>query len=71
MSKRVDFSHVDVDEVLHIPVRCLGIYHINCDTFSVDARRARRHIRKARKRECHPQLRDWWRRRLNAMERRL
>ena len=71
MKNRIDVSYSDVVEVLRIPSVCLGIYHINCDVFSVDKRRVRRHIRRARKRECTPALRDWWQRRLNAMERRL
>lgn len=70
MSRHIDISHYDVQDLV-IPVRCLGIYHINGDLFSVDARRVRRHVRRARKRECAPALRDWWRRRLNALERRL
>jgi hypothetical protein len=70
VSGQVEISHFDVVD-LGIPWECLGIYHINRDVFCVDKRRVRRHIRRARERECSQALRDWRRRRLNAMERRL
>lgn len=70
MSKQIDITHFDVED-LRMPPSCLGIYHICSDTFSVDRRKIRRYIRRARKRECSHPLRDWWRSKLNALERRL
>lgn len=69
MSSRVDISHSDIVE-LRIPVKCLGIYHINCDFFSVDKRRVRRHIRRAMKTYVAPSLLGCWQGRLRWLMRR-
>lgn len=56
---------------LGIPTASVRFYAVYCDQASVDKRRVRRHIRRARREPCCETLKDWRRRRLNTMERRL
>lgn len=53
----------------NIPKTSIRGYSIFNDMVLVDRRRVLRQIRTARRQKCHPELLDWWRRRLNKMER--
>lgn len=70
MSRLVQIRHAEALD-FNIPEAAIRGYEIHADAFFVDKRRLRRHIRRARRAPCANPLREWWHRKLNAMERRL